>query len=81
MVLPALAASIGAIYGVGKAVDNIRYWEDYHKNTGKRSKYPFRSGSMDWMAYSGSSAFYGGKVRNLSKPKKRRFNARRYSRR
>lgn len=53
MVLPALAASLAAIYGVGKSVDSIRYWQDYRKNTGYSPRYPFKSGSMDWMKYSG----------------------------
>lgn len=49
--LPALAVGLSALYSAGRAYDNYRYWNDYYKNTGYRPKYPFRSGSMDWMGY------------------------------
>lgn len=50
--LMALAGSLGGMYAVGKTYDNVRYWNAYYRNTGFRPKYPFRSGSMDWMSYS-----------------------------
>lgn len=49
--LPALAFGLGAIYSVGRAYDNARFWSDYKKNTGYSPRYPFRSGVYDWMGY------------------------------
>lgn len=42
--------AIGAIYHVGRAVDNVRYWNDYYRNTRMRARYPFRSGQFDYMS-------------------------------
>lgn len=41
--VPPLVAGLVGLYAVGKTVDTIRYYHDYHKNTGFYPKYPFRS--------------------------------------
>lgn len=61
--LPLLAGSLGAIYSAGKTFDNARYWHDYYKNTGKRPRYPFQSGGMDWMKF-GAFGLGGSSVYN-----------------
>lgn len=62
MVAPllALAGSLGGVYSVGRMYDNLRYWNAYRRNTGFSPRYPFRSGSMDWMRYgmSAGMSFY-----------------------
>lgn len=63
--LPHLVGTLGAIYSAGKAVDNFRYWRDYEKNTGYRPKYPFRSGSMDYVGYSIGSGVSYRKLKRL----------------
>lgn len=63
--LPALVGSIGAIYTVGKAYNNIRYWNDYRRNTGKSPKYPFRAGAYDWMGYAGGTGYAFSRLKRL----------------
>lgn len=63
--LPALMGSLGAVYTVGRAVDSFRFWNDYYRNTGKRPKYPFRSGSMDWMGYGSGGAYAFSRLKRL----------------
>lgn len=41
--LPALVAGVAGIYSVGKMATDIGYWNDYHKNTGIRPRYPLRT--------------------------------------
>ena len=65
MVIPYLVGGLGMLYSAGKAVDNIRYWNDYVKNTGHRPKYPFRSGSMDWVGYGLSGAYSFSRLKRL----------------
>ena len=60
--LPLLVAGIAGLYGTGKAIDNVRYWNDYKKNTGYSPRYPFLRGSYDFMKYGGSSF---GKLKQL----------------
>lgn len=55
--IPQLALSVGALYSVGRAVDNVRFWRDYYANTGKIPKYPFRSGAMDSLGYTSDAGF------------------------
>lgn len=59
MVVPAIIAGVGlgisSAYSIGKAYDNARYWDEYRKRTGVSVKYPFRSGSYDYLSYAGSS--------------------------
>lgn len=47
-----IASGLSAFYTVGKAVDNVRYWNDYYRRTGYRPRYPFARGYHDWMNYS-----------------------------
>lgn len=52
-IVPALfgiGATLNGLYSVGQAYDSYRYWQDYYKNTGYRSRYPFRSGQYDYLA-------------------------------
>lgn len=63
--LPYLVAGLGALYSVGKASDNVRYWYAYYKNTGRRPKYPFRSGSMDWMTVTATVGHGFGRLKRL----------------
>lgn len=56
-VLPQLALGLGAVYSAGRLYDNIRFWNEYHKNTGHYPKYPFRSGAFDWMGYASDAGF------------------------
>lgn len=76
--LPALVASMAAVYGVGKSIDSLRYWSDYRKNTGYSPRYPFRSGSLDWMGYSAGAGMAYGNIysnyANLYRPKKIGYN-------
>lgn len=72
MVVPLLAGAsfaISSVYSAGRALDNYRYWDAYYRSTGHRPKYPFRSGSMDWM--NGAPMIVGGfgRMRNLSRPR------------
>lgn len=59
MVFPAVLAGAGlavsSLYSAGQAYDNVRYWDEYRKRTGVRIKYPFRSGSYDYMKYAGKT--------------------------
>lgn len=59
MVLPLLIAGAGlglsAIYNVGKAYDNERYWDAYYRRTGFRPKYSWRAGRYDSVNYLGKS--------------------------
>lgn len=55
--LPQLALGLGSIYSVGRAVDNVRYWHDYYKNTGYMPKYPLRSGAGDSLGYLSDAGF------------------------
>lgn len=69
MPLPLLAAGliagsgvVSGVYNVKKALESRKYWDDYYRNTGYRSRYPFRSGYYDIVpaVSSGISAFgYG----------------------
>lgn len=47
-----VAAGLSGLYHVGKAVDNVRYWNDYYRRTGFRPRYPFAYHTYDWMSYS-----------------------------
>lgn len=40
---PPLVAGLLGLYAVGKTVDNLRYYHDYHKNTGFYPRYPLRT--------------------------------------
>lgn len=61
MVFPLLAgmlagsSAMGALYGSGKAIDNYRFWSDYHRNTGVNVKYPWRAGAYDDLAWGSRS--------------------------
>lgn len=59
---PLLVAGIGGLYGTGKALDSVRYWNDYRKNTGFYPRYPFLRGSMDYLNYSNNTF---GKLKQL----------------
>lgn len=63
--LPALVGGLGALYSVGKAVDSVRYWNDYYKRTGRFPKYPFRSGAFDSMSYAVGSAYAFSRLKRL----------------
>lgn len=65
VVIPQLAVGLGALYSVGRASDSIRYWNSYFKNTGRRPKYPFRSGAMDWMKYGAGVGYGYSKLKRL----------------
>lgn len=60
--LPLLAGGLIAAYHVGKAYDNYCFWSDYYRNTGYRPRYPFRSGSYDWMSSNVASIYAINKV-------------------
>lgn len=60
--LPLLAGGLSAIYSAGKAYDNYRFWSDYYRNTGYRPRYPFRSGSFDWMSNNIATIYAVNKV-------------------
>lgn len=63
--IPALfavaSAGLGAYYTVGQFRDNKKYWNDYYRNTGRRPRYAYKSGSYDWMKYGARSlgSIYG----------------------
>lgn len=65
VVIPYLVGSLGMLYSAGKMADNIRYWNDYCKNTGHRPKYPFRSRSMDWIGYGLGGAYSFSRLKRL----------------
>lgn len=65
--LPALGIGLSALYSVGKAYDNISFWNDYYKATGYRPRYPFRTGSMDWMGDAASLGMSYHVFRNLKR--------------
>lgn len=59
MPIPLLVAGVGvglsAVYNVGKAYDNARFWNDYYRRYHVRPKYPWRSGRFDHVNYLGRS--------------------------
>lgn len=65
LVAGSAAATIGGMYNVGQAYDSWRYWEDYRRNTHRSPRYPFRSGSVDYLKY--SAAGVGSTSRALDK--------------
>lgn len=41
--VPPLVAGLAGIYAVGKSFDTLRFYYEYHKNTGFYPRYVFRS--------------------------------------
>ena len=47
----ALSSSLGGIYEIGKGLENRRFWDTYYRRTGRRPKYPYRSGYYSYKNY------------------------------
>ena len=43
-----LTSAVGGIYGIGQAFENKRYWDTYYRNTGRKPRYPYRTGYYNY---------------------------------